>query len=228
MSDTSDVSGTSGMRVFVIGAAGGIGRRLARALTDRGDEVTGLFRDPDQRDRVVETGARAAVGDLVAADVAELARAIAGHDAVVFTAGAHGTGTDRTTAIDGEGLAKAAAAAREAGVRRFVLVSVFPEAGRDRDTGEGFEHYMRVKKRADVHLAATDLDWVIVRPGTLLDDAGTGRVSAGPAVAYGSVSRDDVAAFIAAVLHEPRVNRVIVELTAGEVPVADAVAALVP
>ena len=54
----------------------------------------------------------------------------------------------------------------------------------------------------------------------------TGRVAAGPAVAYGSVPRDDVAAFLDAVLHRPDLHRVIVELTAGETAVEDAVAAL--
>ncbi|MGW3626406.1 DDE-type integrase/transposase/recombinase [Streptomyces sp. NPDC000880] len=36
-----------------------------------------------------------------------LAAKISGHDAVVFSAGAHGTGMDRTTPIDGRGLEKA-------------------------------------------------------------------------------------------------------------------------
>jgi uncharacterized protein YbjT (DUF2867 family) len=145
---------------------------------------------------------------------------------VVFSAGAHGTGTDKTTAIDGAGLEKAADAAIRAGASRFVLVSVFPEAWRDRETSEGFEHYIRVKKAADSYLTRTGLDWVIVRPGDLLDATGTGRVTAGPATAYGAVRRDDVAAFIEAVLHEPALNRVIVELTNGDTPVAEAVAEL--
>ena len=107
-----------------------------------------------------------------------------------------------------------------------MLVSVFPEAFRERDTTDGFEHYMKIKKAADVHLTGTDLDWLIVRPGTLLDDPGTGRVDAGLALEYGAVPRDDVAAFIEAALHESALRRVIVELTSGETPIADAVAQL--
>ncbi|MEU4834665.1 NAD(P)H-binding protein [Streptosporangium sp. NPDC023615] len=214
------------MKVFQIGAAGGVGRRLARLLTARGDEVTGMLRDPAQAETVRATGATPLAGDLVEDSVDELARKLRGHDAVVFSAGAHGTGMDLTTAIDGEGLEKAAEAAARAGVSRFVLVSVFPDAGRGREPVEGFEHYMRVKKTADVHLTRTGLDWVVVRPGTLLDAPGTGRVSAGPAIEYGDVPRDDVAAFIGAVLHEPALNHVVVELTTGETPVAEAVTGL--
>ncbi|SDI26034.1 Nucleoside-diphosphate-sugar epimerase [Sinosporangium album] len=214
------------MKVFQIGAAGGVGRRLARLLATLGDQVTGMHRDPAQAEIVRASGAAPLAGDLIHDSVEELAAKIGGHDAVVFSAGAHGTGVDKTSAIDGAGLEKAAAAADRAGVSRFVLVSAFPDAGRGRQTTEGFEHYIRVKKAADAHLARTDLDWLIVRPGTLLDDPGTGRVTAGLALEYGSVHRDDVAAFLAAALHEPRLNRVIVELTSGATPVADAVAHL--
>jgi uncharacterized protein YbjT (DUF2867 family) len=147
---------------------------------------------------------------------------------VVFSAGAHGTGADQTTAIDGQGLAKAVDAATTAGVRRFVLVSVFMDAARDRPRSEGFEHYMSVKRAADVQLAASTLDWLILRPGTLVDDPGTGLVNAGASIAYGAVPRDDVAAFLAASVFHPDLNRTDVELTTGDVPIPDAVARLTP
>ena len=214
------------MKVFQIGAAGGVGQRLATLLVADGHEVTGMVRKPDQSGTVTATGAEVVAGDLIESSVDELAALIAGHDAVVFSAGAHGTGQDQTTLIDGVGVEKAAAAAAQAGADRFVLVSVFPDAGRSGEPQEGFEHYMKVKKSADVHLVATDLDWVIVRPGTLLDEPGDGRVTAGPAIEYGDVRRDNVAAFLAAVLVDPAVSREIVELTDGSTPAAEAVAAL--
>lgn len=214
------------MKVFQIGAAGGVGRRLAGMLAERGDEVTGMHRAPEQAEVIRAAGAVPVAGDLIADSVEELAERLRGHDAVVFSAGAHGTGMDKTTLIDGTGLEKAAEAAARAGVLRFVLVSVFPDAGRGGEVREGFEHYMRVKKAADVHLTRTDLDWVIVRPGTLRDEPGDGLVTAGLAVEYGDVRRDNVAAFIAAALHEPRLSREIVELTDGDSPVDEAVSLL--
>ncbi|MFE2941459.1 NAD(P)H-binding protein [Streptomyces sp. NPDC059255] len=214
------------MKVFQIGAAGGVGRRLAPLLTARGDSVTGMHRGPAQGETVREAGGTPVIGDLIADSVDVLAQKMRGHDAVVFSAGAHGTGTDKTTLIDGKGLEKAADAAALAGVPRFVLVSVFPDALRGGEGGKGFEHYVKVKKTADVYLTRTALDWLIVRPGTLLDTPGSGMVTAGPAVEYGDVHRDDVAAFIGAALHEPALNRVIIELTSGGTPVADAAAQL--
>jgi hypothetical protein len=105
------------MKVFVIGAAGGVGRRLSQLMSARGDEVTGMHRGPAQADILRDVGAAPLVGDSVDA----LAEKISGHDAVVFSAGAHGTGMNKTTLIDGQGLEKAADAATRAGVSRFVL-----------------------------------------------------------------------------------------------------------
>ena len=219
---------TATRRVFQIGAAGGVGRRLVALLHAQGHHVTGMHRAGGQGATIQDAGGTPVVGDLISDPVSALTRRLAGHDAVVFSAGAHGTGTDQTTAIDGHGLWKAVEAATAAGVRRFVLVSVFMDAGRDQPRSEGFEHYMSVKRAADVHLAASELDWLILRPAVLLDDRGTGLVSAGPSIAYGAVPRDDVAAFIAASIFEPALNRLDIELTAGDVPIPDAIDRLIP
>jgi uncharacterized protein YbjT (DUF2867 family) len=226
--DSSTGPATPTKRVFQIGAAGGVGRLLAARLVADGHLVSGMHRAPEQGDAVRATGARPVVGDLIGDAAQTLAERMAGHDAVVFSAGAHGTGLDLTTAIDGRGVEKAIAACGIAGIRRFVLVSVFMDAGRARERSEGFEHYMAVKRSADVALAASDLDWVILRPGALANSPGTGRVALGPAIAYGSVPREDVAWVIAVLLFHPEINRVCLELTGGEQLIANALAAVVP
>lgn len=215
------------MQVFIIGAAGGIGIRLAMALTGNGDTATGMVRNPDHQDRVEAAGATPLLGDLIADNADELAAKMAGHDAVIFTAGAHGTGMDQTTLIDGKGVEKAAKAAARAGARRFVLVSAYPEAASDPNgVSEGYAHYLRTKKAAEVFLTGTDLDWIVVRPGHLLDEPGDGLVTAGLALIEKDVRRDNVAAFISAALRNPALSRTIVELTDGSTPVADAVSAV--
>jgi len=103
-------------------------------------------------------------------------------------------------------------------------LAVRHEDQHDRTAGEGPEGV----EILHVHLAGTDLDFVIVRPGDLLDDAGTGRVNAGVSIPYSAGSRDDVAAFIAASLFYPGLNRTDVELTAGTTPIDEALTALAP
>lgn len=211
------------MKVFIvgIGIGSGVGRRVGEQLTAAGDEPTGLVRQQRQVEALASLGIKAKFGDLVAMSVDELA------DAVVFSAGAGGKdGDDATTRIDGDGPGKLAEAAALAGVRRFILVSVFPEAWRERHMDASFEHYMVQKKRAEVALVQTDLDWLIVRPSALLNDPGTGRVDLGLAKVHEKITRDDVATTVVALLKSPDLSRLILEVTGGDVPIAEAVAAV--
>ena len=213
--------------VFIIGATGGVGQRLIPMLLDRGHRVSGLHRKPEQADDLRAAGATPVAGDLMEMDEAAMTEALKGVDAVVFSAGAAGSGQDRATVIDGDGPIKVLAAARANGIRRLLVVSVFPDAGRTKDLGEGFEHYMTQKKRADVAIAQSDLDWVLLRPGTLKDDEGDGRVTLGRAVAYGDVARGHVAGVLAALIDMPDLRQEVLELTDGDTAIPQAVAALV-
>lgn len=211
-------------KVFIVGGAGKIGRRLAAQLSAKGHIARPLFRHAEQEASLLESGAEPIKGDLTALNVSELAALMNGSDVVVFTAGAGGKGGEEmTNAIDGEGLETAVAAAQQAGISRFLLVSAFPEAGRAKNLSPTFENYMRVKKLADVALAESGLDWVILRPGTLTDEPGSGLVRSGLAIPYGSISRDDVAATLMAIIEQPAVNRIIIELTGGDMAVQDAI-----
>lgn len=210
-------------KVFIIGAAGKVGRRLVQQIARRGHEAIALHRNPEQGSELAALGATPVDGNLLELDSRQMAQLMSGSDVVVFTAGAGGAGMELTNAIDGRGLELAVAAAIQAGVRRFILVSAFPDALRGGPLSEGFENYIAVKKRADAYLVGTDLDWVIVRPGTLLDDAGTGKIKADVAIPYGEVSRDDVAATLAELIDQPKVSRIIIELTQGDTPVSEAV-----
>jgi uncharacterized protein YbjT (DUF2867 family) len=213
------------MNVFIIGITGGVGGLLAESLRVRGVAVHGLVRRDDQRAGLEEQGVSATVGDLATMSADELATALGDADAIVFSAGSNGGSREVTKAIDGDGVAKAIAAARIAGVDRFALVSVLPESWRERDLGEDVEYYFTVKKEADVALSRSDLDWLILRPSLLLDEPGRGTVSLGPAELHGQVSRGDVAETLAELLHEPRINRQILELNDGATSIPDAVRA---
>ncbi|RMM00992.1 Oxidoreductase ylbE, partial [Pseudomonas savastanoi] len=48
---------------------------------------------------------------------------------------------------------------------------------------------------------------------------GSGKVSAGLAIAYGEIPRDDVAAVLAALVERPGISRQIIELTQGATPI---------
>jgi uncharacterized protein YbjT (DUF2867 family) len=209
--------------VFIIGITGGIGGLLARRLRTRGDAVHGLVRRDDQQAELATRGVSARVGDLSGMTVEQLAAAFGDVDVIVFSAGSNGGSKEVTKAVDGDGVVKAIEAAHLAGVERFVLVSVLPESWRERDLGEEAEYYFAVKKGADIALSRSDLNWLILRPSLLLDGPGTGTVSLGPAEFHGQIARDDVAATLAELLHEPRIGRQILELNTGPTPIEEAV-----
>jgi len=204
---------------FIIGAAGKVGLKLTHQLSSRGHAVTALHRKPAQAEPLQAAGATPVAGDIQQLNVSELAQLMRGHDVVVFTAGAGGAGIELTNAIDGEGLKLAVAAATQAGVSRFILVSAFPDAGRGKTPSEGFENYMRVKRLADAALVASKLEWVILRPGTLTDEPGTGLIHADLAIPYGEIPREDVAATLVGLIEKPAIKYQIIELTQGDVQV---------
>ena len=214
------------MKVFIVGITGGIGLRLARILKARGDEVHGLYRNSNQTKELNSIGVTATLGDLLSIEPEHFTDAMRGSNAIVFSAGAGGGSNTMTKAIDGEGVSKSIAAARLVGISRFFLVSVFPEAWRERHMDEGFEHYITVKKHADIELSQSDLDWVILRPSALKNEPGTGTINLGVAQIHTEVRRDDVAATLAELIHTPAVSRKILELTEGSTPISKAVGAI--
>ncbi|MEU7778839.1 NAD(P)H-binding protein [Micromonospora parva] len=216
------------MKVFILGVSGAVGRLLADDLSKRGDTVSGLVRRDEQKFELMRRGVHASVGQLADMSVDSLESMLRGVDAVVYTAGSNGGARDVTAAIDGEGVVRVLEATTLAGVHRFTLVSVMPEAGRDQDLSDDEEFYFAVKKIVDVMVSQSDLDWLILRPSMLNDRPGIGSVSLGPAQPHDEIAREDVAATLAALLHEPRIRRQILELTQGSTPIAIAVSANLP
>ena len=214
------------MRVVIAGGHGKVALALERLLAGRGDQAVGLIRNPDQAADVQQAGAEAVVCDLEAASADDVAIVLSGADAVVFAAGAGpGSGIPRKDSVDRAASVLMADAAQQAGVRRFVQVSSMgagspPQPGRD----EVWAAYITAKTAAEADLRSRDLDWTILRPGHLTDDPAAGRVRlAAPPVPAGAVSRADVAAVIAALLHEPGTSHQTLELVGGDTPVAQAV-----
>jgi nucleoside-diphosphate-sugar epimerase len=120
------------MRVFVAGASGAIGTRLVPQLNDRGHEVIGTSRSPGNAERIRALGAEAIVLDLLDPRAVRKAVLEAKPDAIVHQATAltdarFSKNLDRTFArtnrLRREGTDALLAAAREAGVRRFVAQS---------------------------------------------------------------------------------------------------------
>ena len=212
------------MRILIVGGHGKVAMILAPLLTASGHRVTSLIRNVDHIAEVAATGATPVVADLEQLDVEGLAEQIAGHDAVVWTAGAGGGDPVRTGAIDRDAAIRSMDAAVAAGVRRYLMVSYFgagPHHGVAPESS--FFAYAEAKTAADAHLVASDLDWTIVAPSGLTSEPGTGTVEVGDGLAASQVSRADVARVIVAVLDRPATAGSTIAFNSGSTPIEDAV-----
>ncbi len=192
-------------RIAIIGGHGKVALRLARHLVDVGHTVSALVRNTAHNDDVAATGAAPVLFDIEHADTAAIAAQLAGHDAVVWSAGAGGGDPARTVAVDRDAAIRSIDAAAVASVSRYVMVS-YLGAGADHGLApdDPFFAYADAKAAADAHLRASRLEWTILGPGRLTDDASTGRVAAAPAPGDDTpTSRGNVALVAAAVLDSP-------------------------
>lgn len=185
--------------------------------------MSSVFRNPDHAGDVAATGAEPVTADIERLDTDALAGLLAGHDAVVFSAGAGGGNPARTYAVDRDAAIRVIDAAAQAGVTRFVMVSYFgagPDHGVPQD--DPFFAYAEAKAAADAHLRASDLDWTVLGPGRLTLEPATGRIALGEG--KGSVSRADVAHVAAAALADDSTIGRTIEFNNGDVPIAQALA----
>jgi nucleoside-diphosphate-sugar epimerase len=170
------------MRVFITGATGFIGGRVAEKLRERGDDVAALVRSPDKAGRLRELGCEIVEGDL--SDAAAIRRGLEGAEACIHAAAIYKVGIPKKQRqpmyeSNVNGTENVLDAAIEAGVGRIVYVSTVAVFGNtkeevvdetyQRDEGEGFlSCYDETKYRS--HQIAKDriakgAPIVIVQPG---------------------------------------------------------------
>ncbi|MFE6233698.1 SDR family oxidoreductase [Cellulosimicrobium sp. NPDC057862] len=224
------------MKIALVGAHGKVGRLLVPILVDHDAAVTGIVRAEEQLPLVRRLGGEPLLLDVESSSTDELAAALGGFDAVVWSAGAGGGNPDRTYAVDRDAASRTMDAAAAAGVDRYVMVSWIgsvPDHGVDPDSS--FFAYADAKLAADDHLRGTDLDWTILGPGTLTDDDPTGAIRVVgdgadgldgaddvPGGAASQVSRADVAMVVAQAVRTPATVGRFVRFTDGDTPILEA------
>lgn len=212
------------MDVVVAGGHGQVALRLLELLAARGDRARGLIRNRDHATDLEQVGAEPVICDMEAED--DLAPFVEGADAVVFAAGAGpGSGPERKKTVDLGAAVKLMEAAERRDIARYLMVSAIG-AGDPGSASPAMRPYQEAKAEADGRLVQSGLAWTIVRPGGLTNDPGSGRIRAGQDIGTGRIPRDDVAATLAAVLAAPNTIGVTFDVITGDVPIADAVAAL--
>ncbi|GAA4371271.1 SDR family oxidoreductase [Paeniglutamicibacter cryotolerans] len=210
------------MKITIIGGHGKVALILSRLLSERGDSVTSIIRNPDQAPAVAATGAHPLVLDIEGADTPELAEAFSGSDALIWSAGAGGGDPDRTYAVDRDAAIRSINAAEEAGVDRYVMVS-FLTADESFlvPLDDPFYPYMAAKITADAHLRSSALKWTILAPGRLTDAEGSGLITPDPdPTADTATSRRNVALAAMACLVDPSSIGTTLGFSDGSIPLS--------
>jgi uncharacterized protein YbjT (DUF2867 family) len=214
------------MKVFVVGANGQIGRHLVQLLKESKEHsVRALIRKEEQKEAFEKLGIETVVASLEdTVDV--IAEAAKWCEAIVFTAGSGGkTGPDKTLLIDLDGAVKTIEAAEKLGINRLILVSAL-QAHKRENWNEHIKPYYVAKHYADRVLIQSELNYTIIRPGGLLNDPGTGKISAGETVRGTTIPREDVARIILESLDESNTYKRSFDVESGDTPIPDALKAL--
>ncbi|WP_084038999.1 SDR family oxidoreductase [Demequina sp. NBRC 110053] len=212
---------TTPQRIAIVGGHGKVARQLIPILVGRGKQVVPLARKQDQLIDLAAMGTEPRELDIETASEEDFAAVLEGCDAVVFAAGGGPDGNiDRKRTVDLEGSLKAIAGAKAQGIGRFVQVSAI---GVDQPLPEDVEPvwkaYVEAKRDADSALRESGLEWTILRPGGLTDEAATGKVTLASEVERGQIARADVAHVIADALDRPATAGHQWELVGGETPI---------
>ncbi|GAE93168.1 oxidoreductase ylbE [Gracilibacillus boraciitolerans JCM 21714] len=190
------------MKILVVGANGQVGKHLVNFIQKKENmEARAMIRKEEQASYFKDLGAEVAVADLED-EIEKIAKAAEGVDAIVFTAGSGPkTGKDKTLMVDLDGAVKTIEAAKQANVKRYVMVSSF-DTSREaiQSAPDAFAPYIVAKHYADEWLRASDLDYTIVHPGGLTNNPGKNQVQLGEKVDRGEIPREDVARVIIAAL----------------------------
>jgi uncharacterized protein YbjT (DUF2867 family) len=211
------------MKVFLIGANGQVGKHIVKLLQSSDKhELTAMVRSEEQAEQLKQSGVNVVLANLEDS-VEQLAQAMKGSDALIFSAGSGGkTGADKTLLVDLDGAVKSMEAAEQVGINRYVMVSAYKAYDRESWKESPIKPYFVAKHYADRELRASNLNYTIIGPGILTNEPGTGKVTVGEILEKTSIPREDVARVVVVSLDEEKTYKKTIGLVSGETSVEEA------
>jgi uncharacterized protein YbjT (DUF2867 family) len=144
--------------ILVTGGTGFVGSHVVNALADAGKDVRVLERKPGSWEKARVRCREAVQGDMT--DPESLRQAVAGCDTVVHLAAIRQGKPEKFERVMSEGTRDLVAAAKDAGVRRFVLISALGTTEETKD----IVPYYGAKWDMEQTVKSSGVDHVIFRP----------------------------------------------------------------
>ncbi|WP_339836907.1 SDR family oxidoreductase [uncultured Maribacter sp.] len=195
--------------VLVAGANGTTGKKIVNLLkASQYFNPVAMVRKEEQQEQFIKENITTVLGDLEK----DLSHTVENIDKVIFAAG---SGGKKVIAVDQEGAKNLMNASKKANIKKFVMLS---SMGADNPkASEKLQEYLEAKHNADEYLKSSDLTYSIVRPGSLTNDGGTGKIKLKSKMEeQGSITRDDVAQTLVSSLHDDAAINQTFEIIQGD------------
>jgi len=202
--------------ILVAGANGTTGKKIVNLLNaSQYFEPIAMVRKEEQRAQFENENIKTVLGDLEK-DVSHTLKDV---DKVIFAAG---SGGKKVKAVDENGAKKLIKESEKQNVKRFVMLS---SMGADNPSqSDDLQEYLEAKQNADEYLRKSSIPYTIVRPGSLTNEKGIGKIKLEEKLdSFGEISRDDVAQTLVRVLHDNADVNDTFEIIKGETLIGDAI-----
>ncbi|MBU2995419.1 SDR family oxidoreductase [Cellulophaga baltica] len=195
--------------ILVAGANGTTGKKIVHLLNEsQYFNPIAMVRKEEQVKQFSDKNITTILADLEG-DLTDTTKNI---DKVIFAAG---SGGKKVVEVDQEGAKKLIKVSEKHKVKKFVMLS---SMGADEpENAPKLKEYLKAKHNADEYLTESDLNYTIVRPGTLSNNKGVGKIKLSKKLNQsGQISRDDVAQTLVRSLHDDVANKEAFEILEGK------------
>ena len=202
--------------VLVAGANGTTGRIIVDLLKESNNyNPIAMVRKKEQKEDFEKNNVSAILADLEE----DLSHTTKNVQKVIFAAGSKGK---NVIGVDQEGAKKLTDAAKNSGASKFVMLS---SMGADNPSvSDDLQDYLEAKQNADEHLKSSGVDYSIVRPGSLNNKKGSGKIKLNKKFdEMGEISRADVAKTLVEVLDDKVRHNEVFEILSGNTEIENAV-----
>lgn len=202
-------------KVLVAGAHGTTGKKIISILKESNKyEPLAMVRKKEQIDGFEKDGVKTILADLEQ-DVSGTTK---GMDRVIFAAGSGGKNVE---GVDQDGAKKLVDASKKDGIKKFVMLS---SMGADKpEEASELKDYLKAKHNADEHLKNSGMEYSIVRPGTLNNEEGKGKIQLDNKLnKSGEISRHDVAETLVGSLEDSVAKNKTFEILQGDTQIKSA------